>query len=193
MYEYDVALKLLLQGPANLIMTALAGGPVRRWLNVELPEIRNTRVDLLGETAGGGLVHIELQSGNDPAMALRMAEYCLRVYRSTGRLPKQILLYVGRERPRMMTELSGADLQFRYQLIDVRDLDGEALLASSSIGDNIVAILAVHHDQRDVIREVLRRIANLKTPGERELALKQLMLLSGLRKLVVCPTEHVTS
>jgi hypothetical protein len=42
---------------------------------------------LLGETADGSLLHIELQSTNDPAMPLRMAEYCLRVYRMLGKFP----------------------------------------------------------------------------------------------------------
>jgi hypothetical protein len=40
----------------------IAGTDVRRWLNVELPQVQNTRVDLLSESAGGELIHIELQS-----------------------------------------------------------------------------------------------------------------------------------
>jgi hypothetical protein len=60
MHEYDTALKLLLRGSADLIIRQLTGAPVIKWLNVELPEVRNTRVDLLEETAAGGLVHIEL-------------------------------------------------------------------------------------------------------------------------------------
>ena len=56
-------------------MIELTGGPVEKWLNVELPKLQNPRADLLGETADGELVHVELQSGNDSTMALRMAEY----------------------------------------------------------------------------------------------------------------------
>ena len=63
MQEYDVALKLLLQGSARLTIRELAGGPVEKWLDIELPKVQNLRMDLLGETAGGGLVHVELQSG----------------------------------------------------------------------------------------------------------------------------------
>lgn len=54
--EYDVALKLLLQQSADRTLRELAGVAVRRWLNVELPEVRGTRVDLLGETDLGDLV-----------------------------------------------------------------------------------------------------------------------------------------
>jgi len=73
MQEYDVALKLLLRGPATLLMRQLAGTTVTKWLDVELPKVQNLRLDLLGETAAGGLVHVELQSRNDAGMALRFA------------------------------------------------------------------------------------------------------------------------
>jgi hypothetical protein len=93
MQKYDVSLKPLLRGSGAGVLPALTGDvAVERWLDVEMPEVRNTRVDLLGETTDGNLLHIELQSTNDPAMPLRMAEYCLRVYRLFKRFPR--LLYV---------------------------------------------------------------------------------------------------
>jgi hypothetical protein len=76
MHEYDVAFRLVLQS-VDLTMRELAGTAVVRWLNVELPEVRNARVDLLGETETGELLHLELQSSNDPRTALRMAEFVL--------------------------------------------------------------------------------------------------------------------
>ena|SRR5690349_11741858 len=124
MQEYDVALKLLLKGSAKLTMQQLSGDVVKDWLDIELPQITNPRVDLLGETAHGALFHLELQSRNDANMPLRMAEYCLRVLRKFGRLPRQVLLYVGQAPFRMESELRGPDLLFRYQAVDVRDLDG---------------------------------------------------------------------
>jgi hypothetical protein len=50
------------------------GVSVVRWLNVETPQVLSSRADLLGATSEGEFVHIELQSTNDPDMALRMAE-----------------------------------------------------------------------------------------------------------------------
>jgi hypothetical protein len=84
-------------------------------------------VDLLGETASGDPFHIELQSTNDITMPLRMAEYCLRVYRLFGKFPRQILLYVGSSPLRMETELIGPSVTFRYRTVDIRELDGERL------------------------------------------------------------------
>ena len=97
MHEYDTALKALLVGSANSVLEQIAGVRVARWLNVELPQVQQTRVDLLGESADDKreLLHVELQSTNDPQIGLRMAEYSLRVYRRFQRFPRQIVLYVG--------------------------------------------------------------------------------------------------
>src|ERR1035437_9304557 len=125
MQEYDVALKLLLLGSAKLTMRELTGTAVETWLDIEMSKVQNSRVDLLGETADKGLVHLELQSGHDPNMPLRMAEYCLGVFRLFERFPRQVLLYVGEAPLRMAKELRGDDVWFRYRAIDIRELDGD--------------------------------------------------------------------
>jgi len=70
-------------------MRELTGTAVAKWLDVELPKVQNLRLDLLGETIDGGLVHVKLQSGNDSAIPLRMAEYCLGIFRLLGRRANQ--------------------------------------------------------------------------------------------------------
>jgi len=190
MQDYDVTLKLLLQGPARATMRALTGTAIAKWLDVELPKVQNLRLDLLGETVDGGLVHFELQSTHDADMALRMAEYCLGVYRLLGRFPQQVVLYVGEPEPRMETELCEADVLFRYQLIDVRTLDGEPLVNSEDVGDNVIAVLANLRDQAGAIRRIVARIAALGT-AERDAALAQLMILAGLRRLGAVVEQEV--
>src|SRR6266581_8016575 len=118
MQEYDVMIKLLLLRAAKLTVRELTGTDIGNWLNVELPKVQNRRLDLLGEAIDGSLVHLELQSGNDPSMPLRMAEYCLGVYRLYGKFPRQILLYVGKAPLRMDSELRSADLRYRYRAVD---------------------------------------------------------------------------
>ena len=134
MQDYDIALKLLLQGSATLTMRELTGTAVAKWLDVELPKVQNLRLDLLGETVDGGLVHVELQSSNDAAMPLRMAEYCLCVFRLFGRFPRQVELYVREPQLRMESELRGPDVLFGYRPIDIRTLDGDRLLESADPG-----------------------------------------------------------
>ena len=180
MQEYDVALKLLLRGSAKLTMRELTGTAIEKWLDVELPKVQSTRVDLLGETGEASLVHLELQSGNDATMPLRMAEYCLGVFRLFEKFPRQVLLYVGEAPLRMDKELRGPDVWFRYRAIDIRELDGDRLLESEGVGDNVIAILAQLRDHKDAVRRIVQRIAGLAA-ADRETALGQLLILAGLR------------
>ena len=80
------------------------------------------------------MIHIELQNQNDIAMPLRMAEYCLRIYRTQRKFPRQIVLYVGKDRLRMKAELIGPRLSFRYDLIDIREVEGRGSAGERSIG-----------------------------------------------------------
>jgi predicted transposase YdaD len=156
-HEYDTVLKSLLQNSQNSIFERITGARIGRWLNVELPEVLQTRVDLLGESADEphDLKSVELQSQNDSLLPLRMAEYSLRVYRLHRRFPQQYVLYVGEAEMRMPTELVGPDFQFRYKIIDIRTVEEEDLLKSPFAADSIMAILTRHRDRRETIRRIL--------------------------------------
>ncbi len=67
-------------------------------------------------------------------------------------------------------------------MIDIRDFDEDLLLNSPYNGDNILAILANHHNGQETIRRILTRIATLEG-GARKTAFKKLIILAGLRKL----------
>jgi predicted transposase YdaD len=174
----------LLQSSRNSIFERITGAKVGRWLNVELPEVQQTRVDLLFETLDPfrRLINLELQSANDPWLALRMAEYALRVYRIYQQFPEQHVLYVGNAEMNMPAELRGPNHLCRYQIIDIRLIEEETLLDSPFPADNIMAILARHRDGRETIRRILARIAKLES-GARDAAFSKLMILAGLRKL----------
>jgi rhodanese-related sulfurtransferase len=181
MHEYDTALKTFLrQGRESL--RALTGCAVDRWHNVELPEVSSLRVDLLGESADDRLIHIELQSTNDPRMALRMLEYCAAICRRFDRFPEQVVLYVGGAPLRMTGSLRGEALRFDCRIVDIRELDGERLLESERIGDNIIAVLARVRDEREAVKRILSRIAEAD-PGVRSSALAGFLLLAGLRQI----------
>jgi hypothetical protein len=182
MQEYDVTLKMLLRRPARRTLVELSGLIVDNWLDAELPKVQNLRLDLLGEATDQTLTHVELQSTNDAAMPIRMAEYCLGIFRLLGSFPRQILLYVGEAPLRMESELKGPSVWFRYELIDVRSLDGERLLDSEDLGDNVIAILARLRDHKEAVRRIVARIGGL-AGVERETALSQLLILAGLRHL----------
>jgi hypothetical protein len=195
MGSYDSTLKQVLTeltAPAFRHITH-ASEPVLRWENVELPGLQIPRVDLLGQTAGGGLIHLELQSTNDRGMAVRMLEYALAIRRVHNRFPDQAVLYVGRQPMRMPDRVEIPGISFRYRLIDIAAIDGAALLESPGLAENVIAILTrLGDDPRAALRRILERIA-VSEPRTRDRALKDLGALSGLRELGPLLEEEVKS
>ena len=182
MHEYDVALKRILTRPGSALLESLVGRAELNWLNVELPRVNNLRVDLLGALPDGELIHFEFQSRNQGRFALRMAEYAFAIARRYGRFPRQIAIYVGEKPLRMKNSLVGADFTFRFQLLDTRALDGEPLLASRSLSDNVFAILTRAGSEPGTVRRIVDRIAGAPE-DERGTALAELAILAGLRGL----------
>jgi hypothetical protein len=155
MQKYDITLKLLLQSHAKLTMLELAGGTVEKWLNVELPKVQNPRADLLGETADGSLVHVELQSGNEPAMPLRMAEYCLGVFRLFGKFPRQAVLYVGQAQLAMESELRGPECVVPASQDRCPRSRWRPSARKPGNGDNVIAILARLRNHKAAVRKIV--------------------------------------
>ena len=105
--DYDVVLKLLFRSKSSQTVQEIAGRPVKRWLDKELPSIRNTRAGLVGETIDGEIVHLEFMSVNQSLFELRMAAYHVELYQAWARHPRQALVYVG-ARTWLSTAISGA-------------------------------------------------------------------------------------
>jgi hypothetical protein len=159
MDEYDVALKSVLSRAGGGVLQKPIGFEVTRWHNAELPAVRHRRADLLGETAAGGLIHVELQSTNHSRMARMMLEYALAIERKFDRFPEQAVLYVGEAPLRMLESLKRRKLEFDCQIVDIRDFDAEPWLESESLAENVLAVLMRLRNERAALRWVLRRIA----------------------------------
>lgn len=178
MQEYDVVLKLLLQKSLH----RLTGTTITRWLPTELPTVQNLRIDLLGETSDHELAQIEVQSSNESSIPFRMLEYLVLVTRIHGRVPKQVLLYVGRKPLRMANQFEWADGVARFTLIDMSEIDGEPLLASPEPSDNVLSILARLVNQRAAVRSILEKLSKLQR-DEAEFYFQALLVIAGLREL----------
>jgi len=182
MQKYDAALKSVLTRGSSGFLSGVIGVDMAAFLNVDLPDSRSLRPDLLGEARDGTLFHVELQSTNDPRMAFRMLDYLVAIEREYGRIPRQLVLYVGRAPMKMENRIVAAGLSFEFQMVDIRSLDGEQLLESDSLDDNIISILAGQPDARRAVRRILEKIA-ASSPERRVEALRELTILAGLRSL----------
>lgn len=180
--RFDEAIKEILQSTHLRLLEHLAGSTVRNWLNVELPQTRMRRIDLLADLANGQLFHLELQTRNDPNIGRRLLEYRLLIEDALQREPEQMVLYVGWERMRMPSVLNRKNLRFDYSLVDIRDLDPKDLASSERIEDRILSILFGHADAKPAAIAILHEISRMQHP-ERGAALAKLLVTSGLRQL----------
>jgi predicted transposase YdaD len=182
MHTFDVVLKLLLQ-QSKQILPQLAGVTVVNWLPTEFPRVQNRRLDLLGRMSNGQLVHFECQSTNHLYMPWRMAEYSLGVHREYGQFPLQFVLHVGREPLRKAANLPAPFESFRYVQIDVREIEGAPLLASTETSDTVFSILTRLSDQRRAVEQIVDKIASEPDSEQRGFYLEALLILAGLRGL----------
>lgn len=182
--RYDIALKSLFSRATGTLFETLTGVRPGRLLNTELvwPQPRARYVDLLVETEDGHLIQIEFQSLNDKNMGRRMFEYGIAIWQTYGRVPIQVVLYVGQAPMKMEDAFAQERYRCEYRLIDVRDLDGAKLLNSADIEDNLMAVLTRGFDNRDTVLRVIRKISVMESSRRSE-ALQQLTALSGLRTL----------
>lgn len=180
--RYDTTLKLLFQAPPQQLLRLLVGGQAGQMLTVEYPTVRIRRPDLVARLTDGRLYHLELQSDNDGDMRWRMLEYYGLLSQQYGQEPIQHVLYVGEAPMCLVTRIDHTMLSFRYEAIDTRTLDGQPLLQSPALEDNIMALLCRGGATRLVIRHILTRMATL-SGIDRADALATLMILAGLRRV----------
>lgn len=182
MQRYDAVLKSLLRDSAKVTLRELTGVEIVEWRNVELPEVQNLRADMIGIAADKRMVQLELQSGNDPEMGLRLVLHGVGAYKAYKQFPKQVVLYVGDKRLSMPGKLRLGRLALDYDVFDVRDLDSDKLLVSEWIGDNVIGLLSRWRGRAEAVRRVLRRIAEM--PAHRkEQWLRKILILADLRGL----------
>jgi hypothetical protein len=180
-FRYDRVLKDLFQKDRPSLLDQLAGGlRVREFLNVEFPKVIERRADLAVLLEDDTILHLEFQSHNDKEIAYREGMYCLMIAQKYGRQVRQVVLYVGQPKMRMVDRLDLGDTKVSYRLLDIREIDAAELLRSSRPADLALALLAKGGIERR--KAIARRIISLGGAG-RDRLLTQMFLLGGLREL----------
>ena len=182
-FSFDGTVKEMLQRELPGLVGELTGGlRIREFLNVEFPRVLERRVDLLLLLEDESILHLEIQSVNDEEMHFRMATYYYLVKRiHPQRAIRQVVLYIGQDALAMPAGFEADGNRIAYSVIDIRDYDAAAMIASGRPGDLAIAILA--GGGGGLVDEIVRRAARLEGPA-RERALAQLIILAGLRGLV---------
>jgi predicted transposase YdaD len=189
--KYDQTLKALFLSPPRRLIECLLGAPlaITEMLPTEYSTVQERRADLVARLEDGRLLHLELQSTSED-ISWRELDYYSLICRDHGQPPLQIVLYIGFGKMRIPSGIDHENLQFRYRVVDIREMDGEVMLGSDSLEDNLLAILCRLADTREALRRILRRVAAL-SPERRQDALAQLLILSGLRQLTRAVREEM--
>ena len=124
--------------------------------------------------------HIEFQASNDRDMSYREGIYAFVIGQTYRRPVSQDVLYFGSEEMQMEDHVDVGAAKGSYRLIDIREFDAEALLATRCPGDWALAMLARGGVER--LRDIFERAKSLP-PSERGRLFTQLAFLSGLRGL----------
>ena len=178
-HHIDVSLKsLFLHEGDGIIRRLLFGGKVIEHLATEQPLVSNHRADTVVRVEDGSLHHVELQSDNEAGFGLRMLDYYVYFVRAHQQHIFQTVLYVGREPLRLETGYTSPSLNFEFQIINVRELDAEPLMASDDWADNALALLA-KGDREKALDVALSRLRAMKSE-DRDWASATLLILSGI-------------
>lgn len=136
--------------------------------NMELIDKEFTRIekrdaDLVYKN-GNEIIHIEIQNNNHPKMHLRMHRYYSDIlFEYEDYTIQQYMLYIGKEKCRMEKEIVRDNINYKYAIIDIRDVSCEAFLQSNDPSAVVLAILCnfENKDKQKVVNSILKKLIEL--------------------------------
>jgi len=127
------------------------------------------------------ILHLEFQTDPDPDIPLRMADYCLRLFR---RYPdqevRQIVIYLRKTQSERVyqTSFQRGSLSHRFEVLRLWEQDPEVL--SQYPGLLPLAVLADPENPEPRLRQVARAIAEMEDPKLRQELKAATAVLAGL-------------
>jgi predicted transposase YdaD len=203
MGDKDIISKTILKKLVRDFATYLFHLPVNE---VELLETSHQRIedrhaDLVGKVSMPGeppfLLHIEIQNYNEAHMPVRMLRYLSDLLLAYPDFPvRQYLVYIGKEPLRMADGLRLPQFSYRYEVLDMRQVDCQLLLQQDSPDAWVLAVLCDFQNlkPREIIHTILSRLVGRlhdQPPRLREY-IEMLDILAGNRDLNLNIREELT-
>jgi len=103
------------------------------------------------------------------------------------------VFYIGEKPAKIASSIVEERLRFSCDVIDIREIDGQPLIESDSLADNLFAILCKVDDLIEVSQRIIEKIAVIprKTALNELAKLLVLSKLRGLQKIVVEEAKKV--
>ncbi len=187
----DITLKDIFEEVPHRLSKILSPAPIKELLPTALPSTE-LRVDFLARLEDESILHMEFQSFNDTNMPWRMLRYYTAIaekYKTYN--IKQLLVYVGNEKLRMRTSLKIKNLVFRYEILDIRQIDCRVLLESPDPMDRLLACLCKVEDEAYLIEKLIKTMEGMNEEERKDYLLKALTLTELRPNLRIRLTEEV--
>ena len=141
---------------------------------------------VIDENGKEWILHLEFQTTSDPNMIYRMAEYKAIIQRKYKIPVRQLVIYLGSDKPKMRTELSEEEQITGFDLQDIRNFTTRITLDSEIPEGIILSILTDYKkaDAEKIIDEIIYKLQKAsKSESELRKSIQQLIVLSRLRNL----------
>jgi predicted transposase YdaD len=162
-------------------------------LDTEKQRIEDRRADLVVRVQNKGsrqpyLLHIEIQNSNDPTMPLRMLRYYTDIaLQWPGECIEQYVIYIGKGKLRMPGHITAQGMDYRYHILDMRNIDCETLIEQDTPEALILAVLCdfKRKPAQDVVNYIVTRLKTLTGEDENGFRkhMRMLAILSDNRNL----------
>jgi len=142
------------------------------FLETQTQRVEERRADLVVKAVQKDkefILHIEIQNDNQSHMAVRMLRYYTDIALSwPGYDVVQYLIYIGKKPLSMASGIDRKNHLYQYHTIDMHHIDCSIFLEQNHPEAIVLAILCdfKNKDRRQVIREILNRIAVLTSDNE---------------------------
>ncbi|MCH9741109.1 MAG: hypothetical protein K0U38_09795 [Epsilonproteobacteria bacterium] len=166
MGDKDIVSKEILKNIARDISKHILHIDIKKDMKLisqEFTRVESRESDLVFKN-GDEVVHIEIQNDNHPQMHLRMHRYLSDIlFEHETSTIKQYLLYIGKAKFNMKNGIKIENLDYKYAIIDMRDVACESFLYSDDPSALVLAMLCdfKDKDKQMVVNTILKRLREL--------------------------------
>lgn len=161
-------------------------------IETEQQRIEDRRADLVARVVDAEgkafILHLEIQNQNQKAMPDRMLRYLTDIRLNYPNEDVfQYLLYIGKEALTMRDNIATAQLNYRYPVIDMHEIDYHVFMAQNTPDALVMAILCDFKDSntKEVVHEIISRLMELTQEDKKSLReyIRMLEILASNRHL----------
>jgi len=132
------------------------------------------------------LLHMEFQSADNDEMIYRMREYHALISRKYKLPVRQIVIYLGAAKSKMITQLPEDDIFTGFELISINEIEANELL-NDQVPEIIIMALLGNYDEEHIekiLRSTIDKLKKIVTDEDKfKRYINQLFILSRLRNL----------